>query len=147
MLKVNKGTQSGSGTHNGTSYGLVLPWQSMDKMIKQRTLGPFQQRNQPRTITLQSTMLGLVIVLLRDPFFWVLSQQKKLAIRDDSKHHRIETCENMHQRGTKLCPISSDYRYALNPLALELRLYEFEMKTELMRSIGALSAMKFAQNK
>ena len=48
------------------------------------------------------------MVLLRDPFFWVLSQEKKLAIASDAAHHRLGSvsCTNIHQRGTALCPVS-----------------------------------------
>lgn len=84
--------------NNGTAYGLVVPWQSMEKILNHKSRHP-----QP------SIPPFLVIVLLRDPFFWILSQQKKIAIRDDAKRNRLPgsvSCENVHQRGTKLCPIS-----------------------------------------
>ena len=43
--------------------------------------------------------------------------------------------------------LTRDYKYALPPRLLEWRLQEFEMRTELMRSVGAAVALKWGQGR
>jgi len=128
----------------GRGYGLVVAWQSVEKMLRQHHAGGGNRGKGPTLPPLN------VVVLLRDPFFWVLSQQKKLALRRDQASHKLASqvggaasCVNIHQRGTRLCPISSAYTFALDPRVLDLRLREFEARTQLMRSVGASAALKW----
>jgi hypothetical protein len=83
-------------------YGLVVPWQAVDKLLQgtRRPQSPHDHEHLPPL---------KVVVLLRDPFFWVLSQAKKLALREDAAASARGTgvkCANIHQRGTALCPIT-----------------------------------------
>ena len=75
-------------------YGIMLPWHAVDDLL-QRSKGSSPQLALP----------GFqVILLLRDPFYWVLSQQKKLQIREDVMRQKGRLkCHNIHQRGTAAC--------------------------------------------
>lgn len=161
MLLRNKRTRAAAGSAGGAAYGLVVPWQAMDKLLKHKRTGPGSGRSPDRNTSSADgafTLLGpsfpplprfTVVVLLRDPFFWVLSQEKKLSLRDaqgrpgsDSNGATVQ-CTNIHQRGSSLCPVTAAYRFAVDPGVLDLRIREFEAKIELMRSVGAAAALRW----
>lgn len=100
--------------HPQLGYGLVVPWQAIDKLLHDSTrhAGPRGGARSTSSIRHQDDHLLPplhVVVLLRDPFFWVLSQVKKLALRSDASRLSKDglKCTNIHQRGTALCPITS----------------------------------------
>lgn len=111
----SNGSNLSAPSHPRLGYGLVVPWQAIDKLLHESS-----RRSGPRggaSSTISSSRHHddhllpelHIVVLLRDPFFWVLSQVKKLALRSDTNSHSKDgvKCTNIHQRGTALCPITS----------------------------------------